>query len=79
MDDDERTDLDIDLVTAENDGDRLADSLEVSVPVGNVLVGDFGSDIEHDDTTLSLHASRQYRLLVRVDDGALGPNREKKT
>ena len=60
------TDLDVDLVTAKYDGDVLTDTLQVSVPVGNVLVGDSGSNIEHDDTTLTCdsqnrmhHPSRQ--------------------
>jgi hypothetical protein len=48
------TDLDVDLVSAKNDGDVLANTLEVTVPVGNVLVGDTGSNIEHDDTALAL-------------------------
>lgn len=57
--------LDIDLVTAEDDGDVLADTLEITVPVGNVLVRDFRRDVEHDDTTLSLTlgASAQVDLL----------------
>ena len=48
------THLDVDLVTAENDGDVLADTLEVTVPVGNVLVGDTRGNVEHDDTALAL-------------------------
>jgi len=32
--------LDINLVTTENDRNVLADTLEISVPVRNVLVGD---------------------------------------
>ena len=48
------THLHVDLVTAENDGDVLANALEVAVPVGDVLVGDTGGDIEHDDTALAL-------------------------
>lgn len=46
--------LDVDLVTAEDDGDVLADTDEIAVPVGDVLVGDAGSDIEHDDTALAV-------------------------
>jgi hypothetical protein len=46
--------LDIDLVSTKDNGDVLTDPLQISVPVGNVLVGDSGSNIEHDDTTLSL-------------------------
>ena len=46
--------LDVDLVSAENNGDILTDTLQITVPVGDVLVGDTGSDIEHDDTALAL-------------------------
>ena len=46
--------LHVDLVTAENNGDVLTDALEVAVPVGDVLVGDAGGDIEHDDTALTV-------------------------
>ena len=46
--------LHIDLVTAENDGDVLADTLQITVPVGDVLVRDAGSHVEHDDTALAL-------------------------
>ena len=45
--------LDIDLVTAQHNGDVFTDSLQVSVPVGDVLVGDSRRNIEHDDTTLT--------------------------
>ena len=48
------TNLNIDLVSTKDDRNVLTDSLQISVPVRNVLVGDSGSDIEHDDTTLSL-------------------------
>lgn len=46
--------LDIDLVTAENNWDVLADTDEITVPVGDVLVCDTGGKIEHDDTALSV-------------------------
>jgi len=48
------TNLDIDLVSTKDDRDVLTDPLQISVPVRNVLVGDSGSNIKHDDTTLSL-------------------------
>ena len=48
------THLDIDLVAAENDGNVFANALEVAMPVGHILVGDSGGDIEHDDTALAL-------------------------
>jgi len=46
--------LDVDLVSAENDWDVLAHSLKITVPVGDVLVGDTRSNVKHDDTTLTL-------------------------
>ena len=46
--------LDVHLVTAQHDGDVLANTLKVTVPVGHVLVGDARGDIEHDDTALAL-------------------------
>ena len=48
------TDLDIDLVAAENDGNVFANALEVAMPVGDILVRDPGGHVEHDDSTLSL-------------------------
>ena len=47
--------LDIDLVTTQNDGNVFTNTLEVSVPIGNVLVSDTRSNVEHDDTTLALN------------------------
>ena len=46
--------LNIDLVTTQDDRDVLTDTDDVSVPVGNVLVGDSRSDVEHDDCALTL-------------------------
>ena len=46
--------LHVDLVAAEDDRDVLANALEVTVPVGDVLVRDAGGHVEHDDTTLAL-------------------------
>ena len=46
--------LDVDLVAREDDGDVLADADEVTVPVGDVFVGDAGGDVEHDDAALSV-------------------------
>ena len=46
--------LDVDLVAGEDDGDVLADSDQVSVPIGHVLVGHTGGHVEHDDGTLTL-------------------------
>jgi hypothetical protein len=48
------TNLNIDLVSTKDDRDILTNPLQISVPVRNVLVGDSGSNIKHDDTTLSL-------------------------
>jgi hypothetical protein len=48
------TNLDVDLVSTKDDRNVLTNPLQISVPVRNVLVGDSGSNIKHDDTTLSL-------------------------
>lgn len=53
--------LNIDLVTAENNWDVLADTDEITVPVGDVLVCDAGGKIEHDDTALSVDARKNER------------------
>lgn len=45
--------LNIDLVTAKNNGDVLTDTDEITVPVGDVLVGNSRGDIKHDDSTLT--------------------------
>ena len=49
-----QTHLYIDLVSAQHDGDVLAYTLQVAMPVRHVLVRDTRRNIEHDDTTLSL-------------------------
>lgn len=41
------------FVAAEDDGNVLTDTNQVTVPVGYVLVSDSWSDIKHDDGTLS--------------------------
>ena len=43
-----------DLVASEDDGNVLADPDQISMPVGNVLVGHTGRHVKHDDGTLSL-------------------------
>lgn len=49
--------LDVHLVSAEDNGDGgSADTNDISVPVGDVLVGHTGSNIKHDDGALSLDA-----------------------
>lgn len=44
----------INLVSAQDDGNVLADANQVAMPVGHVLVGDARSDVEHDDTALAV-------------------------
>lgn len=48
------THLYVDFVTAQDNGDVLANALEITVPVGDVLVRDTGGHVEHDDTALAL-------------------------
>lgn len=47
--------LDVNLVTTEDNGDVLANTLKVAMPIWHVLIRDTGSDVEHDNTTLSLN------------------------
>ena len=46
--------LDIDLVSDQHDRDVLAHSNNVSVPVGDILIGDSTGNVEHDDGALTL-------------------------
>lgn len=67
------TNLDVDLVAAQNHGDVLANAFQVSVPVGDILVCDSRSDIEHDDTALALDVvtiaeTTELLLSCRVPD-----------
>lgn len=46
--------LDVDFVSAQNNGNVLANTLDITMPIRHVLVRDTRSDIEHDNTTLAL-------------------------
>lgn len=46
----------VDFVSDEDDGDVFADSGKILVPFGDVLVGDSGSHVEHDDGTVCADA-----------------------
>lgn len=46
--------FDFDLVSAQDDGDVFANSGQITVPVGDVLVGDTRRNIKHDDGALAL-------------------------
>lgn len=48
------TDLNINLVSAQYNGNVLANTLKIAVPIRHILIGDSGSDIEHDNATLAL-------------------------
>lgn len=58
--------LHLDLVAAKNDGDVLAHAGQISVPVGHTLVGDSGSDVEHDNSALSLNTVMRGKMSVRA-------------
>ena len=67
------TNLDIDLVTTEDDGDVFTDSLQITVPVWDVFICDSRGDVKHDDTALTLNVvsvSKTTELLLacRVPD-----------
>lgn len=46
--------FDVDLIFAEYDEDMFADALQVTVPVGCVLVSDLRRYVKHEDTALPL-------------------------
>jgi hypothetical protein len=46
-------DLDVDLVSGEDDGDVFANANEISMPVRDILEGDSRCDVEHDDRALA--------------------------
>ena len=48
--------LDVNLVSSEDNWDVFANTDQVTVPVGDVFVGDTRGDIEHNDRALALNA-----------------------
>ena len=67
------TDLHVDFVATQNNGDVLTHTLEIPMPVGDVFVGDTRSDIKHDDPALALDVvavakSSEFLLPSRVPD-----------
>lgn len=51
--------LNVDLVSNEDDRNVLADTDKILVPLGNILIGDAGANIEHDDSTVSANAAQK--------------------
>ena len=48
--------LHVDLVSNKDDRDVLANTDEILVPLGHILVGDAGAHIEHDNGAISANA-----------------------
>lgn len=46
----------VDFVSDKDHWDIIADSSDILVPFGNILIGNSGADIEHDDSTISTNA-----------------------
>ena len=46
--------LDVNFVSTKDNWNVLTDTNQISVPVGNIFVGDTRSHIKHDDGTLAL-------------------------
>lgn len=53
--------FDVHLVAAEDDGNVLTDTDQVTMPVGYVLIGDSRGDVKHDDSTLSCGRNREVQ------------------
>lgn len=67
------TRLHVDFISAQYNGNVLANPLEITVPVGHVLVCDSRGNVEHDDATLALNIvaiAKTAKLLLtsRVPD-----------
>ena len=63
----------IDFVAREDNGNVLTHANEISVPVGNVFVGNTGRHIEHDDSALAVDVvaitqTAEFFLTCRVPD-----------
>ena len=66
----------VNFISDEDDGDVIADTGEILVPLGDVLVGDSSGDIEHDDGGLSTNVvtfskSTEFLLSGGVPQGKL--------
>lgn len=48
------THLNVHLVTAQHKGDIFTYALKIAMPVGDILVGDAGGNVKHDDAALAL-------------------------
>ena len=46
--------LDVHFVATEDNGNVFAHTNQITVPIGNVLVGDASRDVEHDNRALAL-------------------------
>lgn len=46
--------LDIDLIATKNNGNVLANTSQISVPLGHIRVCDTRSDIKHDDGSIAI-------------------------
>ena len=49
-----KTCLNVNLVSAQYNRDVLANTLEIAVPIGDILVCDARRDVKHDNATLAL-------------------------
>ena len=64
------------FVSNQNDWDVIANTGEILVPLGDILVGDSGGDIEHDDgcvctNVVSLSESSKFFLSGGIPEGKL--------
>jgi len=53
--------FDVNFVSTEDNWDVFTDPHQISMPVGNILVSDSGSDIKHNDGTLALYPERMIK------------------
>lgn len=69
--------FDVHFVAAKDNGNVLADTDQVTMPVGHILIGNTRGDVEHDDSALSCEGSREVvtcysmAVLIYSDQGLI--------
>lgn len=56
--------LDVNLVSTKDNWDVFTNSDQISVPVRNILIGNSGCDIKHDNSTLSLQTNTEELVVL---------------
>lgn len=66
----------IDLISNQNDGNVIANSSQIFIPLGHILIGDSGCHIKHDDGSIGSNVvpfseSSQFLLASSIPNAKL--------